>query len=148
MRHILEYYFHGRILDWAVQLQWTRVRFLDSEGFYVLQVQHWKDRRQNYLYLHSIYQQFQENSDVYDLVILDVRMPRLSGIQLAKKIREVKKDAKVVIMSAFGMTDDLNSELNEIQLNEFLQKPFHMQKLVSMVEKYIGKRAITSSVHS
>ncbi len=49
-------------------------------------------------------------------------------------------------MSAFEITDDHDSELNEIQLDEFLQKPFDVQKLVSMVEKYIGQKAVTNSV--
>jgi len=91
------------------------------------------------------YAHFQENSDVYDLVISDVRMPGLSGIQLAKRFKEVKKDVKVFLMSAFEMTDDPSSELREILLNEFLQKPFHMQKLVSTVERYIGQSPITNS---
>ncbi len=62
------------------------------------------------------------------------------------QIKEVKKDVKVLLMSAFEITDDHDSELNEIQLDEFLQKPFDVQKLVSMVEKYIGQKAVTNSV--
>lgn len=92
------------------------------------------------------YSQFQEHSDVYDLVISNIRMPGLSGIQLAKRLKEVKEDVKIFLMSAFDMTDDRSSELREMQLNEFQQKPFQMQKLVSMVEKSIGQRAITNSV--
>lgn len=57
------------------------------------------------------YSHFQENSHVYDLVISDVRMSGLSGIQLARKIKAVKKDVKVFLMSAFDMTDDRSSEL-------------------------------------
>ncbi len=71
-------------------------------------------------------------------------MPGLSGIRLAMKIKEVKKDVKVIIMSAFEIKDD--SELKEIQLKEFLQKPFHLQKLVSMVENIMNSAQIETRV--
>ena len=48
-------------------------------------------------------------------------------------------------MSAFEFNEDHHSDLNEIELKEFLQKPFHMQQLVAMVEKHIGQKSITNS---
>jgi DNA-binding response OmpR family regulator len=48
-------------------------------------------------------------------------------------------------MSAFEFNEAHHSDLNEIELKEFLQKPFHMQQLVAMVEKHIGQKAITNS---
>jgi DNA-binding response OmpR family regulator len=48
-------------------------------------------------------------------------------------------------MSAFEFTEDHNTDLKEIKLKEFLQKPFHMQQLLAMVEKHIGQKAITNS---
>jgi DNA-binding NtrC family response regulator len=88
---------------------------------------------------------FQENPDRYDAVISDVRMQGMSGIQLAKILKEIKNDVQIFLMSAFEINEDHNSDLKEIQLKEFLQKPFHMQQLVSMVEKHIGQRAIMNS---
>lgn len=91
------------------------------------------------------YSHFQENHDLYDAVISDVRMQGMSGIQLAKKLKEIRNDVHVFLMSAFELTADYNTDLKEIELKEFLQKPFHMQQLVAMVEKHIGQRAITNS---
>jgi DNA-binding response OmpR family regulator len=48
-------------------------------------------------------------------------------------------------MSAFEITEGYDTDLEEINLKEFLQKPFHMQQLVAMVEKHIGQQAITNS---
>ena len=59
----------------------------------------------------------------------------MSGTQLAKKLKEINNDVKIFLMSAFEFTEDHNSDLKEIVLKEFLQKPFHMQQLVVMVEK-------------
>jgi len=49
-------------------------------------------------------------------------------------------------MSAFEITEDHTSELKEIELKDFLQKPFHMQQLVAMVDKRIGQRSVTNSL--
>jgi len=62
-------------------------------------------------------------------------MQGMSGTQLAKKLKEINNDVKIFLMSAFEFTEDHNTDLKEIRLKEFLQKPFHMQQLVVMVEK-------------
>jgi DNA-binding response OmpR family regulator len=92
--------------------------------------------------LHA-YSCFQANPDLYDAVISDVRMQGMSGVQLAKKLKEVTDNVKIFLMSAFEFTEDHDSDLKEIELKDFLQKPFHMQQLVAMVEKHIGQKAIT-----
>ena len=91
------------------------------------------------------YSRFQENPDWYDAVISDVRMEGMSGVQLAKKLKEVNKDIQIFLMSAFEFNEGLPSDLKEIELEDFLQKPFHMQQLVAMIEKHIGQKAITNS---
>lgn len=91
------------------------------------------------------YTHFQENSGLYDAVISDVRMQGMSGIQLAKNLKEIRNDVQVVLMSAFEISEEHNSDLKQIELKEFLQKPFHMQQLLEMVEKHIGLSAITDS---
>ena len=94
--------------------------------------------------LHA-YSRFQANPDLYDAVISDVRMQGMSGAQLAMKLKEVNKDVQIFLMSAFEFNEDHHSDLKEIELKEFLQKPFHMQQLVAMIEKHIGQKSITNS---
>ena len=93
----------------------------------------------------AAYSHFQENSERYDAVISDVRMQGMSGVQLAKKLKDVSKDVQIFLMSAFELNEDPHSELREIELKEFLQKPFHMKQLVAMVEKHIGQKSITDA---
>lgn len=69
----------------------------------------------------------------------------MSGVQLAKKLKDVNKDVRIFLMSAFEFNEDHNSDLREIGLKEFLQKPFHMKQLVAMVEKHIGQKYITDA---
>lgn len=91
------------------------------------------------------YSFFSKKADQYDAVITDVMMNGMSGLGLAKKLKEINSDVKIFLMSAFEIAEDFNSELKEIELKEFLQKPFHMQQLVAMIEKHIGQRPITNS---
>ena len=91
------------------------------------------------------YTHFQENHQLYDVVISDVRMQGMSGIQLAKKLREIRNDVLIFLTSAFDIKEDYDTVLREIELKEFLQKPFHMQQLVAIVEKHIGQKAIINS---
>ena len=93
----------------------------------------------------AAYSRFQANPDQYDAVISDVRMQGMSGVQLAMKLKKIKKDVQIFLMSAFEFNKDHHSDLSEIELKEFLQKPFHMQQLVAMVEKHIGQKSIMNS---
>jgi DNA-binding NtrC family response regulator len=47
---------------------------------------------------------FRHNSNDYDLVLTDVRMPNLSGFELAKGIRDIRPDITILFMSAFEIT--------------------------------------------
>ena len=91
------------------------------------------------------YSFFSKNADQYDAVITDVTMNGMSGLVLAKKLKEINRDVKIFLMSAFEIKEGYDTDLKEIGLKEFLQKPFHMQQLMDMVEKHIGQKSITNS---
>ena len=78
---------------------------------------------------------FKINSDRYGLIITDVRMPGLNGINFAEKVRELSPDITIILMSAFGMAElDIQPEL---KITELLQKPITPIKLRETVAKYI-----------
>ena len=83
------------------------------------------------------YSQFKNNADQYDLIITDVRMPQMSGIELIKNINKVNKEVKVLLMSAFEME---RGNLKELELEEFLQKPLHLEQLLNTVKKYVHEK--------
>jgi hypothetical protein len=49
----------------------------------------------------------------------------------------VNKDVRVLLMSAFEMESD---NFKELKLNEFLQKPLHIEQLINTVKKYLDKK--------
>ena len=79
--------------------------------------------------------EFEQNHPYYKLVISDVRMSPMSGIEFIKKLREIDANIKVILMTAFEME---GSQLKEIDTDEFFNKPISMNNLVQIVKKYVG----------
>lgn len=79
--------------------------------------------------------EFEQNHPYYKLVISDVRMSPMSGIEFIKKLREIDANIKVILMTAFEME---RSKLREIDTDEFFNKPIAMNNLVQIVKKYVG----------
>ena len=77
---------------------------------------------------------FKQNHDDYRLVISDLRMNKMSGVEFISKLREIDSAVNVVLMTAFEME---GSKLTEIKTDEFFNKPIRMNDLVSIVKKYV-----------
>jgi DNA-binding NtrC family response regulator len=77
---------------------------------------------------------FRLHNEEYGVIITDVRMPEMSGIELIKRVNQINKNVKVFLMTAFELK---NEELQELRMNEFLNKPIYTQRLVEMVKRYI-----------
>ena len=72
--------------------------------------------------------------DYYDLVILDIRMPGINGLQLYYKLREINRDFKVLFVSALEMPNELVNLLPGIKTDSILKKPLEMDQFVSAVK--------------
>ena len=77
---------------------------------------------------------FKKNHENYRLIISDVRMSPMSGVELIAKAKEIDSEINVILMTAFEME---GSELKEINTDEFFNKPVSMKDLVQVVKKYI-----------
>ena len=73
-----------------------------------------------------------------DLIITDIKMPNMDGIELVKKIRQENNDISIVIISAHTDVDYL---LQSISLNliEYIVKPLSEEKLFNMFDKFLPK---------
>lgn len=77
---------------------------------------------------------FEQSHDNYRLVISDVRMSPISGVEFVAKIKEIDSDVNVILMTAFEIE---GSQLKEINTDEFFNKPIRMNDLVRIVKKYV-----------
>ena len=72
-------------------------------------------------------------SNQFDLVISDVVMPGLSGLELLKKIKKTKSKTKVIIISGYPGGIEIE-EFTQAGANGFLQKPFSADDIKKLVE--------------
>ncbi|HVF57470.1 MAG TPA: sigma-54 dependent transcriptional regulator [Pyrinomonadaceae bacterium] len=73
-----------------------------------------------------------------DLIISDVKMPDMSGIELLRAVREFLPDAGVVMMTAFA-TVDTAREAFKLGADDFIQKPFDVDELKLIVSKALER---------
>ena len=80
-----------------------------------------------------------ETGDSPDLLILDIRMPQISGYDFCKIVRKNKKldNLKIAVFTASSNLGQSFLELNHNVIG-FISKPFDNKKLVSDVKKYLG----------
>jgi CheY-like chemotaxis protein len=83
--------------------------------------------------LEALRQFLAKNSGYYDLVIADIRMPKLDGIQLSKILRSLDQNVRILLVTAHDIVDEVCSMLPEIQREDVLRKPvsqdIFMQKI-------------------
>ena len=73
-----------------------------------------------------------------DLVLMDIRMPDMNGLDATRIIKEVNHDLPVVALSAYAFDENIR-EAKAAGCDEFMAKPFRVEDLIDMVEKYVNK---------
>jgi two-component system, cell cycle sensor histidine kinase and response regulator CckA len=85
-------------------------------------------------------QNFKSNSKDYCLMLSDIRMPALSGIQLARRVKEINPDVKVVLMTSFEIRDNEFSKVfPSMHVDSFVQKPIGISDLTNKILSIIGE---------
>ncbi len=70
------------------------------------------------------------------VVLLDVTMPDMDGIEALEKIKDMDPDAKIIMCSSMGH-DDMVSECFEKGADDFISKPFKAERIVQAVSQFI-----------
>jgi DNA-binding NtrC family response regulator len=72
----------------------------------------------------------------YTMILSDIRMPGMNGYELIRKAKEIDKQVKVALMTAFEIQDkEFHNLLPDIKVDGFLQKPFSIQQLNDVINK-------------
>ena len=78
----------------------------------------------------------------YDLILMDIEMPEMDGLEATIKIREIEKNNKnvkkipIIALTAYAMKGDRDKCINA-GMNEYVSKPIKIDLLLSKIEKYI-----------
>lgn len=83
-------------------------------------------------------QYFEENYDEIDLVLSDIKMLKMNGYELVKRIKTIRPETKIIFMTALE-TDrsEVSKILPSIDIDGFLVKPGSLENLVNTIKKII-----------
>ncbi|MCK5111305.1 MAG: response regulator [Arcobacteraceae bacterium] len=81
-----------------------------------------------------------EESKAFDLIITDLAMPMMDGIEMIKKIRELNQEIPILVTTAFGSQNEEVSRLSELGMSAYVMKPVDVMKLVQAIDKLLDKK--------
>jgi two-component system response regulator (stage 0 sporulation protein F) len=71
-------------------------------------------------------------SKTYDLIIADVRMPGVSGLELIKGVRYLDAEVPIILMTGYG-SELLRRQAATLGVDHYIDKPFDIDELISLV---------------
>jgi len=80
---------------------------------------------------------------LYNLVITDVKMPEMSGLELLKEARQKSRDTQFILMTAYGTVESAVAAMKE-GAYDYLSKPLDMQRLRALVLKALEFQALVA----
>lgn len=84
-------------------------------------------------------------SGEWDLILLDVMLPGISGIELLRKIRMKNNSTPVILLTAKGSVEDKVSGL-DLGANDYITKPFQIEELLARIRAVLRMRTAASSM--
>ncbi|HDP74598.1 MAG TPA: response regulator [Bacteroidales bacterium] len=79
---------------------------------------------------------FSQNIDI-DLILMDIKMPKLNGLEATKQIKAKNPDVKIIAETAFAMVGDERKAF-EAGCDAYITKPINGEKLSGMVKSMLG----------
>ena len=81
----------------------------------------------------------------YDLVVLDLNLPGMDGMEILKELRQSNEETKVLILSARGQIADKVEGL-DAGANDYMEKPFHLQELEARIRSLTRRKFVQKDV--
>ncbi len=80
-------------------------------------------------------------TDIYDLVITDIRMPKVDGIELLRTVKEVSPETVVIVITAFATTETAIDAM-KLGAYDYITKPFKNEEIKLVIQKALEKRLL------
>jgi DNA-binding response OmpR family regulator len=81
-------------------------------------------------------------SNKFDLILLDINLPKLNGLDLCKRLRQKDEVTPVLMLTALGMSDDIVTGL-EAGADDYLPKPFRFNELYARIKALTRRRVVS-----
>jgi DNA-binding response OmpR family regulator len=78
-------------------------------------------------------------SNRYDVIVLDIMLPKMNGFEVLRKLREEKITTPILILSALGQTNDKVRGL-ELGADDYLAKPFQTEELLARIKALLRRK--------
>jgi CheY-like chemotaxis protein len=85
-------------------------------------------------------QKFKGYPESFSLLLIDIRIAPMDGIELAHELLKIQREAKIIFVTAFDMNDEIREKLQTLPRYGIIRKPFSVQVLCDLV-KSSGKAA-------
>jgi len=82
-------------------------------------------------------EKYTENKDKIHVMLLDVFLPKLTGIELFKEINKLGANSKALFMSGYTEASDINNQQDEIKCIKFISKPFKVKTLLKEIREVL-----------
>jgi CheY-like chemotaxis protein len=77
---------------------------------------------------------FRNNATNYDMVVTDIRMPQMNGFQVARAVKEIRQDIKLILITAFEMNkSEFEKVLPSTKVDAFITKPVKPDTFVKII---------------
>jgi YesN/AraC family two-component response regulator len=77
-------------------------------------------------------------NDYYDLVLTDIRMPKINGFELYRRIKESNPNMKIVFITAFEINkDEFTKVIPSVDVLDFISKPVSMSTLITKLKSIL-----------
>lgn len=78
-------------------------------------------------------------TDVYDLILLDVMLPKRSGFEILEKLKQAKVETPVIMLTA---KSEISAKLHGLEngADDYITKPFHMKELIARIKVVLKRR--------
>jgi CheY-like chemotaxis protein len=85
---------------------------------------------------------FRRHHDRFDLVITDMTMPEVTGLQLSRKLVDIKSDIDVILCSGYSEEVTLES-LAKAGIREYIAKPFNHAQIATVIRRVLDRKIIS-----
>lgn len=122
------------IIDDEKNMRWAIKKALEKEGYNIYEAENGQDGLEK---LEEIYP---------DLILLDLRMPMMDGMEALQRIKEINQDIPVIMLTAHG-TMESAVEAMKLGALDYISKPFDIEELKVLIKKALNVGELKSEVN-
>jgi CheY-like chemotaxis protein/class 3 adenylate cyclase len=120
------------VIDDEPDILFTYECFLTDEGYNVEAFADPQEALKHFVQLSGAF------SSYYQLVLLDIRMPRLNGLQLYNTIKTLSPNTKIMFVSALDMAEELTSILPNMKYGDIIRKPVEREYFIRKINSMLN----------